>query len=308
MSLSYDIIGVGVPYLDFIVQLQEVPSPNQSVPMSGFRLSGGGKVPTALAAASRLGLSTSLVCGLAEDQIGDLIREGLERENISLQFASPARHPAVSVVLADERTNSRTILYRQPDETGASLFEAVAGADLRARMLLISAAGRAERAAIVWAKERRIPIMLDADYADPAFAEIAPDITLFIASEHYFDCQGIDELHRRMKAIAAAGPATVIATQGERGCRVLDGSGGAIRHVPAFEVDAIDTTGAGDVFHGAYAYAYLRHWPAERCAAFASAVSAMKCRKPGGREGIPRLEEVRAFLSASGRPLEGLNF
>lgn len=77
--------------------------------------------------------------------------------------------------------------------------------------------------------------------------------------------------------------------------------GGRLVHAPGFPVKAVDTNGAGDVFHGAPAFGELRGWPFEWVLTFASAVAAMKCRSIGGRRGIPRLPEVAEFLTSQGR-------
>lgn len=293
MNASYDIVGVGVPYLDIVVQVDDVPAVNQSSPIGGFQLSGGGKVPTALVAASRLGLSTALVAGIAGDAFGATIREELEREGVSLLPAAAADKSAISVVLADRATKGRTILYSEAEAPETELF--AADGPLQAKLLHISASGPAERAAVRWANAKRIPVMLDADYYDPAFPGMAGDVALFIGSEHFFAAWRAElELAAKLEAIREAGSRVVIATLGERGCMVL-GEGG-LRHVPAFAVEVADTTGAGDVFHGAYAAAYLKGLSDFDSAIFASAVSAMKCRHPGGRAGIPHIEEVKLFL------------
>lgn len=293
MNDSYDVLGVGVPYLDIVVQVAKVPAPNQSAPISGIRFFGGGKVPTALVAASRLGLKTALVAGVAGDSFAATIREELEREGVAIAHAVAAERSAVSVVLADEATRSRTILYSESAVPATDWFDGDRAP--QARLLHISAAGPAEKSAIRWAKRNRIPVMLDADYYDPALAELAADITLFIGSEHFFaDWMPGCGIGEKLAAISEAGPQVVVATMGERGCMLRES--GVVRHVPAFRVEAVDTTGAGDVFHGAYAVAYLNGRSAYDCAVFASAVSALKCLDVGGRAGIPRMEEVRRFL------------
>jgi sugar/nucleoside kinase (ribokinase family) len=96
------------------------------------------------------------------------------------------------------------------------------------------------------------------------------------------------------------GPRQVVITDGVRGCWFWDAArrnAGEHLHRPAFATDVVDTTGAGDVFHGAYLYAFLQGWPAERTLAFASATAALKCRNLGGRSGIPTCPQVEAFLA-----------
>ena len=85
-------------------------------------------------------------------------------------------------------------------------------------------------------------------------------------------------------------------TLGDQGCVWLEA--GRVRRLPAFRVEVVDTTGCGDVFHGAFTYGLACGWDVERNARFASAVAALKCRALGGRTGIPRHDEVVAFLDA----------
>lgn len=90
------------------------------------------------------------------------------------------------------------------------------------------------------------------------------------------------------------GPGIVGITLGDEGC-ILSWENRSLRE-PAFKMDVVDTTGAGDVFHGAFIYGLLKNWSLEKTAKFANAVAAMKCRKLGGRAGIPTLREVTEFL------------
>jgi len=292
----YDVVGVGVPYLDIVVGVDEYPGTNRSAPIGEFTISGGGKVPTALVAAARLGLSTALVAGIADDAFGAMIRTELEREGVSLKHAVPAEQSAVSVIVSERKTASRTILYGESAVPPVDVFR---DRRLSARLLHISSFGEAEREAVEWAHREGVPIMLDADYYVPAFAEHARDVRLFIGSEHFFRGWNANmALSEKLEYLYAQGPDVVIATLGEAGCMVLDERG--LFPVPPFEIKVVDTTGAGDVFHGAYIYAYLQNWDYRDCAVFASAAAALKCTKPGGRRGIPDGEEVRAFLAQNG--------
>jgi len=98
--------------------------------------------------------------------------------------------------------------------------------------------------------------------------------------------------------MAAWGPRTLMCTLGGQG--VLAVIGGRVEAFPAYEVDVVDTTGAGDVFHGAYLVGLLQGWDLQATALFASAVSAIKCTQLGGRAGIPTLQAALAFLAERG--------
>jgi sugar/nucleoside kinase (ribokinase family) len=102
----------------------------------------------------------------------------------------------------------------------------------------------------------------------------------------------------KLRALTALGPRFAAITAGEQGCYYTDGD--EARHCPAFSLDVVDTTGAGDVFHGAFAFALANQWPAAKSVEFASAAAALSCRALGGRRGIPTLEETLGFLRARG--------
>ena len=107
-----------------------------------------------------------------------------------------------------------------------------------------------------------------------------------------------DDLRKACEAIRAMGPACAVITLGEKGLLALDDDG--FVQMDAFDVDVADTTGAGDVFHGAFCFGLLRGLSTRRNLAFSSAVAAMKCRHVGGRAGIPTYAEVRQFLADRG--------
>jgi ribokinase len=109
----------------------------------------------------------------------------------------------------------------------------------------------------------------------------------------------------KIRRIHGKGFETVVITIGEDGCicgspRGFSTSGNEDRifHSPGFPVKVVDTTGAGDVFHGAFIYGLLKKWDLKKTAQFANACASMKCRKLGGRAGIPNFDEVTAFIKS----------
>jgi len=116
-----------------------------------------------------------------------------------------------------------------------------------------------------------------------------------IAPRHFLRAGGFgDDVDRALDAIHAMGPATVIITLGADGW-AASGPDARARGA-AFSVNVVDTVGAGDVFHGAYAFAMAKGWTTAQCAEFASAVAAIKCTRVGGRTGIPALGQSLEFL------------
>ena len=154
-----------------------------------------------------------------------------------------------------------------------------------------------------WMHEAGGVVSIDAAYYRPDIYENYRHLDIFIGSETYYNvmCQtegytgGRADIRRVLRAIQSQGPKTVIFTFGADGCIGLCGD--EFFEVPAFKVKAVDSTGAGDVFHGAYIYAWLQGWDAKTCCRFCSGVSAIKCTRPGGRSGIPTLPILEKFLA-----------
>ena len=152
------------------------------------------------------------------------------------------------------------------------------------------------------AKECGTGVFIDADYYTDGLPAFLPQIDLFIGSEFVFDAlfpqkkeKGLNALEEECRELALRGPGVVLFTFGEKGCVGYTKEEGYFV-LPAFEVDAIDTVGAGDVFHGAFLASYLKGKTVKECARAASAVSAIKCTRIGGRAGIPDSAVLERFL------------
>jgi sulfofructose kinase len=134
----------------------------------------------------------------------------------------------------------------------------------------------------------------------PGIAEVWPRVDVLVCNPRFLAAaSGREEPKEALRALADRGPSRVAVTLAEEGA--LGCEGGRFLRAPGFRVLAVDTNGAGDVFHGACAFGELKGWPFEWVLTFASAVAAMKCRFLGGRRGIPRLPEVAEFLAAHGQ-------
>jgi sugar/nucleoside kinase (ribokinase family) len=147
-------------------------------------------------------------------------------------------------------------------------------------------------------------VLIDAGTLRDGVLEILPHCHYIVASETFAgQISGGRSERSALEALMRYGPRAAVITLGERGCVALSDEG--LIEEKAFEVGRAYTTGAGDVFHGAFLYAALREWDIRRCCVFANAVAAMKCRRLGGRSGIPTLAEALEFL---GERSPGLDF
>ena len=261
-----------------------------------FRAQGGGLVATALVAAARLGARCDLFGLVGDDPVGKDILDELEDEGVSTAgvIAVPGASSPLSFVHVDQDSGERTIYHRPgrglvwPESTGLS---AIAGCGA---LLVDTYFPELALAAARTARAHVVPVIADARPSNTN-AELMREVDVLIAPRQFARDAGLDhDLDAALEAIHGFGPKTALITLGTDGWvySAPEGRGQGT----AFTVEAVDTTGAGDVFHGAFAYGLTQGWNTDRCAEFAGAVAAIKCTRLGGRTGIPDLAQVLEFL------------
>lgn len=286
-----DILIVGSAVVDFVFEVDHLPTRPEKYRARGARIVGGGCAANAAVAVSRLGGNAHLAGRLAEDPVGQLIIAGLQAERVSTALTSKAvgGESSYSSVYVDRAGERQIMNYRgsnlidEPDWVLPDLD--VVLADTRWEQGAI--------AAMRVARDRGIPGIIDGEA--PVVRE-----ALELASHVAFSRQGLDEympdgsLEHRVGMAANLLDAWVCVTDGADGVTWHDGTRGG--HVPAFAVDVVDTLGAGDVWHGAFALALGEGVDEVSAIRFANAAAALKCTRPGGREGAPRRDETIQFL------------
>lgn len=300
---KYDVFGLDHPCIDLNVNFDEMPEKNKGARVNEISWQGGGKVSSGMVAAARLGASCAIAGALGDDIYGkfcyqDFVRHGINVDNMLLRKGKTTHF---SVVLSEKKAGTRTILFRMGD-AGALTEEELDFELLKeARYLFIADSSPLTRKAVAIARENGVKVFIDADYYTEALVEMIPQIDVFVGSEFVFDGlfpqhkeKGLENLEEECRKIMEKGPEVVVFTFGEKGC--IGCSSDGYFTLPAFTVDAVDTVGAGDVFHGAFLAALLKGKTARECARSASATSAIKCTKIGGRAGIPDEKVLEEFL------------
>ena len=306
--MAADIIGIDKPCLDLNVGVEKFPKQNAGSRIRERTWQGGGKVATGLAAASRLGASCSIIGAVGDDLYGRFCYQDMERHGVGVEFLAvdPGRDTALSIVISDRETGGRSISHHPGSVRVPPLSEEAKIAIIHSKCLFLASAGGINVEAAAIAHDGDTIVLMDADDISDEMAAMIPMIDAFIASEDYYlrRCGG-EPYEAALKAIIARGPAIAMFTLGEKGCVGIGPEG--YFELDAFRVDVVDTVGAGDVFHGAYAAALIEGMGAREAARFASAVSAIKCTRIGGRAGIPSRETVDRFLSGGGIDAEELD-
>ncbi|WP_413530487.1 sugar kinase [Rahnella inusitata] len=294
------IVCVGIAVLDRIYNVETLPSEGGKYVAQKYSEIGGGPAATAAVAAAKLGAQVDFIGRVGDDDTGHRLLAELGSLGVNTRFVMRVKqaHSSQSAVLVDAQGERMIINYPSPDlpATGDWLNEIdfsqwdVVLADVRWH--------NGTQQAFRLAREAGVMTVLDADVTPQDISE------LVALSDHAaFSAPGLRRLSGVKDALDGLQFAQtltngqVYVTQGAHGCDWLEN--GILHHQPAFRVNVVDTTGAGDVFHGALAMALAQGESSAEAAYFASGVAALKCTRPGGRAGIPDCDQTRSFLSLS---------
>jgi sulfofructose kinase len=290
------IIGIGLANLDLLGVLPHYPERNSKNRVDVLSIQGGGPAATAIAAAAALGAETSLIGAIGDDEFGSAIARGLADLGVDLRGlarVAGARSP-FSFVAVDRGDASRTVFHAPgtapPLDPAAIDWSLLDGADV---LLLDGRQPAAQREAARRARAGGTTVLLDAERLDGDTRALLALTDVCVASASIAG----GEPSAALDLLAGLGPRTIVVTCGEEGSIGRDGEGRTVRQ-PAFQVDAVDTTGCGDVYHGAYAVGLARRLDLAGCMRLASAAAALKCRALGGRAALPTAAELDAFLAA----------
>lgn len=298
MPSAPDIIGIGVCTVDYLVIVPRLPQRNENMRARRFARELGGLASIALIAAARLGARAQLIARIGDDEPGDYIRGALLEEGIDVSrlLVEAGGESHVSVIVVHESSGDRSIMTRPS--------RAVKKRDLRrediagARLLFVDKYTEATLQAAQWAREAGAPVVLDPSQPYAQIKPLLEFVTVPIVPEAWARAW-LPELPASAVAerLCQEGAQIAVVTRGERGA--VASWDGQTRAFPAYAVDVVDTTGAGDAYHGAFMYALLQGWDVPRMARFAAAVGALNCRALGGRGALPSLDEVERFLAQS---------
>jgi ribokinase len=293
------VVGVGTATMDIVGVAPRRPERDGRVALSSVSLQGGGPVATALVTARALGCRARLAGKLADDDFGRFVRRGLRDAGVEVELlatASGQLSPLAFIALASD--GKSRVRYETPGDvppmTGDELDLTALLDD--ARLLVIDGDHvEAQVAAAEEARERGITVLYCAGALDEGAGELVALSDVLVASERFAgQAAPRGEAEDSLVELQKMGPRTVIVTLGDAGSVGLHGD--TLVRQPAYDVELVDATGAGDVYAGALAVGLAHGIDFARCMELASATAAMKCRALGSRAGIPELDEVLAFL------------
>lgn len=291
------VVAVGIAVMDKIFGVDAIPTEATKVFAKSYLEVGGGPAATGAVTIARLGGTVELWARVGDDPVGRRIVEEMKEWGVATAIRhDPKGRSGVSCV-AVARDGERLIFAfadpaLDPDPSWLP-FERIAGADA---VLTDLRWPRAAQAALLKARELGVPSILDADLTTDDIARTLVPLAdnVVFSSPALRKLTGEASVEEGLRAAAKLARGMVGVTTGSQGFKWL--ADGKIQHEPGFPVVAVDTLGAGDVFHGAYALAIAEGRDVRGAARFANAASALKCTRTGGRNGIPTRAEVDTLL------------
>ena len=302
-SQAYDVVTLGLNSVDLVSVVGEYPHAGTKQRLQRFARLPGGQMATAAATCARLGLRARYIGHFGDDELGRLSRASLLSEGVDLTAAVTIADAAnqFAVIIVDARSGERTVLWDRDPLLAMDPADLPIEAIRSGRMLIVDCHQTAASAqAARHARQAKIPTVGDIEKVRPGIADLLQQLDAIVMAET-FPCAltGHEEQGRALQTIARDFNAPLVCvTLGAEGSLALC-QGREIR-TPAFAVDCVDSTGAGDAFRGALAAGCLRypHDDIEAVLGYANAVAALNCRALGSRGGLPTPDEVDQLLAS----------
>lgn len=293
----------GIAVQDILMRVEHFPAPGTKVSASDFVVTGGGCAANAAVAVARLGGRAAFAgpLGGAGDAVSDRILRDLAAEGVDCTHVVrvPDANASVSLILIDA-AGEKAIATRRGQHLAAAVPADAEAAVAETDVLLVdNRFPEFVRPLCEAARRRAIPVVIDGDKAttqdDPL---LALGSHVIFSAEALRGTTGIEDPRCALQHMGRRLAGFLSVTDGPNGVFWLHD--GAIRHQPAFAIEAVDTLGAGDTFHAAFALALGRGEPVDAAMRFAAAAAALKCRRFGGNAGTPTAAELDAFLRTRG--------
>lgn len=299
---AFDAAAFGLNTTDLLAVVPNHPAPGEKVPITELVSLPGGQAATAMTAVSRLGWSARYIGRFGDDANGQGGRIRLEQDGVDVSACETRANAtnALSLVLVDEQTGQRTVLWSRHPDLAYQPDDVPRDAVQSARVLLVDSHDTAAATmAAQLARSEGVPTVVDIEHVRPGTEALLREIDVIVTAQEFPEAlTGQAGIGRALRTLQDSFQAPVVCTTlGEDGSLALVGTT-EIR-TPGFAVDVVDTTGAGDVFRGGFIAAWLlggRSARVEDVLRYANAVAALKCRALGAREGIPTRDEVSALL------------
>jgi len=301
---DFDVVGVGLNATDTMLIVPRFPPYAGKAPFEREIVSPGGQVASAMVACARLGLRAKYIGTIGDDQRGDIQWASLQSTGVNLDHVQRRKGcPNQSAyIIVDRSSGERTVFWNRPECLALDPDEIIPEQITCARLLHIDGHDTAAvaRAAGI-AHQHGIPVTVDVDTIYHGFDRVLPFVDYLVASSEFPSAwTGRSDPFGALETLQEEyGMRVASMTLGAHGA--LARTGGHYFYAPGYVVDCVDTTGAGDVFHGAFCYAVLQRMPMLAALEFCNAMAALNCTALGARSGIRGIGDIRELMARAER-------
>ena len=298
-----EIVGIGASVYDTLIVTEGFPAEDTKLQATGTMIQGGGPCATALVAARILGATCEYMGCVGNDAYGRFLMDDFQKYGVGTEHTirKDGCISFHSFVLLNSQNSSRTCIWNRGTVPELQPEEMNIGAVKSAKILHLDGhqLDAAIQAAMV-ARECGVKVSLDAGGVYPGIERLLPYVDFLIPSEEFaVAVTGQSDVRKAASVLFAKyKPEVLIITQGAKGGFLFHGE----EYAPyrSFRVEAVDSNGAGDVFHGAFLAGYGKGMNFRKAAQFASAAAALKCTQVGARRSVPTYENTIQFLRRNG--------
>jgi len=301
-SPKLDVVGVGLNATDTFIPVAHYPARGSKVEFRSAQVLLGGQVATAMIACQHWGLRTRYVGKVGDDHAATLHRAEFERAGVEAHlFTAPGCPSQQAFILVDD-SGERTVLWKRDDRLTLRPEELQQDWIVNARALHVDGHDTAAAtAAAAWARAANIPVIADVDDLYLGVETLLKTVDYLITGR---DIPGRlmkePDLKESLPALQKRfGSRLTAATLGEEGVLAWDGT--QFQYAPAFRIEPVDTTGAGDIFHAGFIYGLLQGWPLQRQLDFACTAAALNCTALGARAGIQPVAAIEHLIATGAR-------
>ncbi len=300
------ICGIGASVIDTLYEIPSYPAEDTKMRATQSKLAGGGPVATGLVAAAKLGVSASYIGNLSDDNGGIFLKKDFEKYGVSTQNTNIiSNHRSFSsVIWLSSEGGTRTCVFDRGDLPALELSQTQLDELKNSDLLMVD--GNELEAAICAAKfmrENGKSVLYDAGGRYAGVERLLPYADYLIPSKEFAlgitGCESVEDAAKKL--FETYSPKVVVITCGKDGGVYYDGK--ELLTYPIYPAKVVDSNGAGDVFHGAFAAGLIRGFEPYKCCHFASAVSALKCTGVGARESVPCYDRVKEYMEENGYEL-----
>lgn len=308
-SLQVDVVGVGLNATDTLIPLAHFPERGAKVEFRSASVLPGGQVASAMVACQRWGLRTRYIGKVGDDAAASIHAAEFLRTGVEAHLFTSTGCPSQQSFILVDGSGERTVLWRRDERLTLRPEELRREWIVNARALHVDGHDTAAAAlAAEWARAAGVPVIADLDDLYSGVEALLKNVDYLITSRDIPArltkeedlCKSLPAVREELGCTLAA------ATLGQDGVLAWDGA--AFHYAAAYRVNAVDTTGAGDIFHAGFIFALLRNWPLQKQLDFACAAAALNCTAVGARGGISSVQTIEQLMADGPRHSTAFEF